>query len=141
MWICLLHAHVSSNKLILSQFIAIILKMFCFEQICYLKLLDSSSFYENYQSVFQIIKIFTLSVKIQDKFQMVMAFLENSLRRSYFHILINIFIIHKETIRIRNEAPKLMCTKDLSDCFHLESRLESYACDKEINNTFSAIMW
>ena len=66
--------------------------------------------------------------------------LENSLRRSYFHILIIIFIIHKETIRIRNEALKLMCTKDLFDLFHLESRLESYACDKEIINTFSAIM-
>ena len=67
--------------------------------------------------------------------------LENSLRRSYFHILIIIFIIHKETIRIRNEALKLMCTKDLFDLFHLESRLGSYACDKEIINTFSAIMW
>ena len=56
--------------------------MFCFEQIWYLKLLDSSSFYESYQSIFQIIKIFTLSVKIQNKFQMVVAFLDALLKVS-----------------------------------------------------------
>ena len=42
--------------------------------------------------------------------------LEDYLRHSYFHVLIIIFIIHKEIIRIKNEA----------------------SCDKEISKKFSA---